>query len=606
MDKESSKSTFFKMQKFSSRLVTRVFIVSSIFLIIPLIFYSLIAIREDYSNTKKAIYQAQIELTHEKIHLLEQVIDVEFAAMSAISQLIGTPTASAEEIGQVLRSFVSDTFVLATYYIDNEGQVLSSSLDPLEVVSFAKFIKKNSLDSRHEKVFVATDPRGDTSVFLSQILYDKDQTSIKGYLLFNLKSDWILSAVLLVKGGGHAHSLLIEEDGTIIAATDKEWVGQKIRKGPVSEVYSLKYQGIEYLAVNQPIDDSTLSLLNMVEKRALFTGVQQLAVQFMILLLVIISIGTAIILFLLTRLSQPIHNIQDAMQKVADGDLDFKYKPLPLGFEINTIGEMFNKTIDKLINVMDDARVARVNEEVYHKELSLGQTVQHSLLPILPSDLEGIELAGKFVAAKQVGGDCYDFMPSLRGGRDLFFIADTAGKGIMACLFALNLRSLLRAFCQSGETSKEIVCNTNEIFLYDTKDSGLFVTAWIGLYHRDSREIEYVNVGHLPAILKRANGDIELLSTEGIAFGVIPIEDVEVKKVVVAPGDILYLYTDGITEAVNTEGEFYGIDRLIALIRGIQLKDVNEITEIIYDNVRDFSRGVERVDDLTLMVILYT
>jgi serine phosphatase RsbU (regulator of sigma subunit) len=605
MDKESSKSTFFKMQKFSSRLVTRVFIVSSIFLIIPLIFYSLIAIREDYSNTKKAIYQAQIELTHEKIHLLEQVIDVEFAAMAAIGQLIGTPTASAEEIGQVLRSFVSDTFVLATYYIDNQGRVLSSSLDPLEVVNFSNFIQKNALESQHEKVFVATDPRGDTSVFLSQIIYEKDQSSIQGYLLFNLKSDWILSAVLLVKGGRHAHSLLVEDDGSIVAATNKEWVGQKIRKGPASEVYSLKYQGIEYLGVNQPIDDSSLFLLNMVEKRALFTGVQQLAVQFMVLLLVIISIGTGIILFLLRRLSQPIYNIQDAMQRVAEGDLDFKYKPLPLGFEINTIGEMFNKTVDRLIGVMDEARVARVSQEVYHKELALGQTVQHSLLPILPSHVEGTQLAGKFVAAKQVGGDCYDFIPSLKG-RDFFFIADTAGKGIMACLFALNLRSLLRAFCQSGESAKEIICNANEMFLYDTKDSGVFVTAWVGLYHRASQEIEYVNMGHLPAILKRANGDIELLSTEGIAFGAMPIEDVEVKKVVVAPGDILYLYSDGITEAANEEGEFYGLSRLIALIRGIQLKDVNEITEVIYDNVRDFSRGTESVDDLTLMVIFYT
>ena len=144
------------------------------------------------------------------------------------------------------------------------------------------------------------------------------------------------------------------------------------------------------------------------------------------------------------------------------------------------------------------------------------------------------------------------------------------------------------------------------MFLHDTKDSGVFVTAWVGLYHRHTRQIEYINMGHLPALLKRANGEIETLTTDGIAFGVMPLDEVEVKTVFVNPGDILYLYTDGITEAMNQAGEFYGFERFIALIRGIQLEDVDEITERIYENVRDFGRGVEQFDDLTLMVTRYT
>ena len=605
MDKESTKSGFFKVQRFSSRLVIRVFIASSVCLIIPLILYSLIAIQTDYNNTKKSIYQAQLDLTGEKIDFLEEIIDVEFAALSAINHLIQEPGALPDEISQVLRGFAGGAFVSATYYIDANGKVIASSLDEIESLDFSVFVGHHALENKHEKLFVATDPQGNRGIFLSQIVYSKSDNSIKGYLLFDLRSEWLLSTIFLLKEGHKAQILLIDDNNIIIAASRKEWIGKQVPIGPLKEVYSLEYQGTKYLAVAEPIDDSTLRLVNIVDKKALFTSVQELAVQFVVLLLVIIAIGMGLVLFLLTRLSQPIRSIQEAMERVCSGDLSFKYKPLKLGFEINAIGEMFNETVDELVKVMDEAKVAKVNEEVYHKELSLGQEVQHSLLPVLPSHLEEIQVAGKFVSAKQVGGDCYDFIPS-KNERDLFFIADTAGKGIMACLFALNLRGLLRAFCQSGKSASEIVKDANAMFLHDTKDSGVFVTAWVGLYHRHTRQIEYINMGHLPALLKRANGEIETLTTDGIAFGVMPLDEVEVKTVFVNPGDILYLYTDGITEAMNQAGEFYGFERFIALIRGIQLEDVDEITERIYENVRDFGRGVEQFDDLTLMVTRYT
>lgn len=604
MENQSNKSSFFRLRHFSSRLVIRVFTASLFCLVLPLILYSLIAIRTDYNTTKQQLDKAQLNITKDRIHLLNQVMDIEFNSMTAINHLILDKQASPLELTKLLHGFADGELVSAIYYIDAKGKMIASSLEEEEGVDFSIFIGQNALAEQPEKIFVATDPSGKKGLFLSQTIYSLSDVGIQGFLLFDLRSEWLVSTIFSVRGLYDAEIVLVDPSNVIIASHKEAWIGQTLPNIPSQSVQTILYQGKEYLIVIEPIDGANFGIGNLIEKKNLFTAIQRTAVQFVVLLLVIIAIGATLILFFLSRLSEPIHRIHEAMQKVSDGDLTFKYKPLKLGFEINSVGEMFNETVKRLVAAMESAQRAQVKEEVYRKELALGHEVQHSLLPMISPRLDKIKVAGKFIPAKEVGGDFYDLIPS-KNHRDLFCIADTAGKGVMACLYSLDLRSLLRAFFQSGESCAEIVINANEMLLHDTKDSGIFITAWVGLYDSLLGEIEYVNMGHPPAILKRSDGSIEMLSTDGIAFGVISLAQIEVKKTKLNSGDFLFLYTDGISEAMNERGEHYGIERLISFIRGIKTQDTEAIIDLIYENVQEFCGKSEQADDLTLMVTHY-
>ncbi|MDN3504682.1 MAG: SpoIIE family protein phosphatase [Rhabdochlamydiaceae bacterium] len=623
-NKHDIKSDHLKRKKFSSRLVFRVFTTSLLCLIVPLIIYSLVITRIFYDRRSAAVFRALSNVTTEKIHLFNQVLDFTFASMYSVNLILAKGLLDPADIKELLVDYADEFFIDSAYYLtpvpnSDRFEVSFSSQPNLPKLDYTRFVENFGLDKLKYKYFIANNLNGEKVLYLAHTDYDLNQ-NVVGILLFDIHFETLVSSIFYLQEWDNMVVSLLNEDNIVMASSDRHYDGFSVTinqeqgytvpntimlepEARYDNSYVYELANVAYLAVVKPIPNSNMKLMTVVPKMVLYSPIQSLIEQMVILLLCILLLGGGLLYIFLRRLSKPINSIHHCMRMVSEGDLTYKYKPMGMGFEINSIGEVFNETVDKLVGVMNEVKTAKVNEEVLAKELSLGQKVQHSLLPRFLNDTTNLEASGKFVSAKQVGGDCYDFYPLEDKGKTFFFISDTAGKGIMACLYALGLRSLLHAFSKAHDSLEKVIIDTNNAFVVDTSDTGVFVTAWCGIYDEKTHKLRYAGVGHPPTLLKKKNGTIEMISTSGIAFGAMHIDDVEIKEVNLEPGDLLVLYTDGVIEAQNSAGQYYTIERLVALLRSIQSEDPYEVTDLIHESVMQFSQGEEQFDDLTLLVI---
>jgi sigma-B regulation protein RsbU (phosphoserine phosphatase) len=210
-----------------------------------------------------------------------------------------------------------------------------------------------------------------------------------------------------------------------------------------------------------------------------------------------------------------------------------------------------------------------------------------------------LEVFPGYHSALEVSGDFYDLVV-LEGGRVLIAIADAAGKGISACLFSLSFRSMLRSVAATQQDLAAIVRIANDLLMYDTSLSSFFITAWLGLYDPKSGELSYCSQGHPPTLLVREK-EVQLLSTGGIAFGVEPI-DPTIKTIQLLRQDLLFLYTDGITEAENGRKELFGMERLKEVILRSRAS-LKADARLLLDEIEQFCAGASQSDDVTFLFL---
>ncbi len=235
-------------------------------------------------------------------------------------------------------------------------------------------------------------------------------------------------------------------------------------------------------------------------------------------------------------------------------------------------------------------------------ELRIAHDIQMSFLPERLPEVPGIELAALSLPAKEVGGDFYDAFP-LPGGRTALVIADVSGKGVPAALFMALSRTVLRANALVPRSAREAVSEANMVIAEDAK-SGMFVTLFYAVADPAKKTLTYVNAGHNPPLLFRSDGGrpLELKGT-GIILGVMPDADYGEETVNLESGDIVLLYTDGITEAINPDEEQFGEKRLIETVTGCRDLSPAGIVERVRDAVVKFSGDEPQFDDLTIMVL---
>src|SRR6516225_610464 len=234
------------------------------------------------------------------------------------------------------------------------------------------------------------------------------------------------------------------------------------------------------------------------------------------------------------------------------------------------------------------------------QELDIAKQVQARLFPQTLPPLKTLEYAGVCRQARQVGGDYYDFL-DLGSERLGFVIGDISGKGIAAALLMANLQANLRS--QSAvavDQPQRLLRSVNQLFCENTTD-GAFATLFFAEYDDATRRLRYANCGHLAALLLRRDDSIERLESTATVLGVFKRWDCEISETQVSPGDILALYTDGITESFNDAGEEFGEERLAAALCRDRTLSSDDLLNTIVDKVRQFSPR-EQQDDITLIV----
>ena len=234
------------------------------------------------------------------------------------------------------------------------------------------------------------------------------------------------------------------------------------------------------------------------------------------------------------------------------------------------------------------------------QELDIAKQVQARLFPQTLPPLRTLEYAGICRQARQVGGDYYDFL-DLGSERLGFVIGDISGKGIAAALLMANLQANLRSQCAIAvDQPQRFLSSVNQLFCESTTD-GAFATLFFAEYDDGARRLRYANCGHLPALLLRCDDSLERLESTATVLGVFKKWDCDISEIQISAGDVLALYTDGITESFNEAGDQFGEERLVTALCRHRALCSNDLLTAVVDEVRRFSAR-EQHDDITLIV----
>jgi len=233
------------------------------------------------------------------------------------------------------------------------------------------------------------------------------------------------------------------------------------------------------------------------------------------------------------------------------------------------------------------------------REMEIARQVQSRLLPLRAPTLSTLECAGQCIQTRAVGGDYYDFL-DLGSGRLGLVLADISGKGMSAALLMANLQANLRSqYALALQDISRLLRSVNKLF-YQNTEIGNFATMFFAVYADEDHVLRYVNCGHNPPILLRATGEIERLSPTATVLGLFEDWDCVVADRTLHEGDVLVIYTDGISEASPDEDHEFGEPRLIEVIRSHQRQSSSDVLQAIVAAVQNFSQGVQ-ADDMTLI-----
>ena len=312
------------------------------------------------------------------------------------------------------------------------------------------------------------------------------------------------------------------------------------------------------------------------------------------------------------RLVKPIQELSDGVREIAGGNLSKKLD-IHTGNEIEHLATCFNAMTDELQSYMKNLTQVTAEKERIATELSVATNIQKSMLPNIfppfPTKRE-FDIYATMHAAKEVGGDFYDFY--LLDERHLVItIADVSGKGVPAALFMVISKTILKDFAQTmgglDDVAPLVACANDQ--LCQNNDAMMFVTAFVGMLDIETGRLAYVSAGHNPPLIFRAaEGKFSYLDVKrNLILGFRSGAQYQGQETILAPGDRIFLYTDGVTEAMNEEEELYGEERLLSCLNGTvpQNHGVKELLASVSSSLKEHVKTAEQSDDITMLALAY-
>ena len=281
-------------------------------------------------------------------------------------------------------------------------------------------------------------------------------------------------------------------------------------------------------------------------------------------------------------------SVDTAVEAMRHGARSFVQKP----WEDVTLLEILQREIE-------EAQATKRSDARQKREFEDARLIQRGLLPTTTPQLDGLALASSWQPANGVGGDCFDMLTFGAGAMGVY-IADVAGKGVPAALLMSNLQAAVRAFAQDGAAPGSVCTSVNRL-LCRNMASGRFVTFCYARIDIAAGKLTYANAGHNPPLLIRANGAIDKLSPGGTVLGVFAESTYEQGDFALRPGDRLVLYTDGITEGRNAEGDELGEEGLAASASAHRALGADAMLAAMLRDIEAFNGGTYE-DDATLIV----
>ncbi len=323
------------------------------------------------------------------------------------------------------------------------------------------------------------------------------------------------------------------------------------------------------------------------------------------------SLGFGLLLLVITllslRVTRPIHMLAKQTEVIAHGNLNVPVPPIKSHDEVGLLSRSFEDMRMALREYVANLAATTAAKERIESELKIAQTIQRSFLPKrfppFPDHTE-FEIYAELQAAKEVGGDLYDYF--LLDERRLFFcIGDVSGKGVPAALFMAVTKTLLKGVAEQHLSLAQILAKVNHE-LYVDNEQMMFVTLCCGVLDFHTGDLQYTNAGHLPPLRLRSRQSSNWVDLpRGALLGVSEGPVYEMRSLRLDPMDTLLLYTDGVTEAMNSKQELFGEDRLRKLADSQVSGHPKDVVESCFADVRAFASGEEQSDDITVLALRY-
>ncbi len=340
-----------------------------------------------------------------------------------------------------------------------------------------------------------------------------------------------------------------------------------------------------------------------VYKDAVEDSIEDTRLATTLLLFVIFAVGILLIMGLVQVFVRPIQLLTDGVRAIGDGNMDGKLDVRGPA-EIGAIAGVFNEITEKF----KKARDSILEQEKMQKEIEVAKQIQQSLLPRRRPEISGYDIAPLYQAAAEVGGDYYDFV-QVDDDTIGVVVADVSGKGVPGSLVMTMIRTALRMEARGNRNASDVMAKMNA-FVTDDMKKGMFVTMFYVILDSKNRVISYASAGHNPMILYRhETRETFFLNPRGFPVGIsLPDEtlfrrSISLEKIRLKKDDMLVIYTDGVTEAMNERREQYGEDRLVQMVKNHGQMSPNEFIARLDADIKGFTGNYPQSDDITVVAI---
>lgn len=444
----------------------------------------------------------------------------------------------------------------------------------------------------------------ETEFLLVLNIYDA-QNSIKNKYKDNVTDESISNLALDWHIGGTGCIIICDKNGIILSDSDGH-TGESLTDNGIDlnddsneekELFTSKVHGKDSFCIYSDEGDYYI-IATITEEEALYYRIITMYVTVFIEIIVFTSLFVFIFSLIKKVVVKNIDKINNSLAKITDGNLNETVN-VRSNEEFAVLSDDINSTVDTLKRYIKEA------DERIDKELEFARQIQHSALPsVFPPypNRTDFDIYAQMHTAKEVGGDFYDFY--LLGEDKLaFLIADVSGKGIPAAMFMMTAKTLIKSLVESGIEPSDAFTRANNK-LCDNNETGMFVTAWLGIFDLNTGLLKYVNAGHNPPLIKRNGKYFEYLCSKP-NFILAGMENIKYKayEIQLSPGDEIFLYTDGVTEANNTSYELFGEDRLLESLNEKDGLTVKQLCNKVKSDVDSFVGKALQSDDITMLAV---
>lgn len=325
---------------------------------------------------------------------------------------------------------------------------------------------------------------------------------------------------------------------------------------------------------------------------------------FALLLLVVVLISI--------RVSRPLTELTRAARQIGDGHFEIELPKAASGDELGALAMAFQQMRDSLIAHIENLKAVTSAKEKIESELKVAQDIQKGILPeILPPfpKCDYFEIDAFLHPAREVGGDLYDFFVLGEGDKVCLVVGDVSGKGVPASLFMAVTQTLHRGLAHESALDPARVVSQMNDALCRHNEAMMFVTYVLAVLDLKTGVMTYCNAGHNPFFIMSADGSVRMnQGASGVPLGVMDGLEFTNESLTLQVGDTVFFYTDGVTEAMDAEGGFYGEERLQALLAAENLRHVSPqvLNQTLLQAVRDFAGDSEQSDDITVLSLKIT